>query len=229
MMPHSLSVFCNLLGLMTLCYLLTLGPQVTNGQAYHFSKGWMPGKRTFSSLYNLDSDDSHIQDKTARADMDPDPENMDLFTGLRILDAVNEADREAESGRVGMETSVEQDDTGRLRTLLRTLPRLQGRLPHRDDPRHGPRPEHETSPPQPHSQRCHIRPHLTRLIHILLDVSTISFSQFFYRRESLTTSKSSCLKMNHCPSKFLQTANTEKRNETRDFQHKGSFWQTCSN
>ena len=128
-----------------------------SGQAYHFSKGWMPGKRTNILLEPGQFGLSQAEDAGQADDYDQQQRfNM-------IADMITETTANEENNNDL--DSEEDNNMARLRTLLRTLPRIQrlsapqsSVLPSSSSHRH--------TPP-----KCQIRPHLTRLIETLLDVS----------------------------------------------------------
>ena len=154
-----LIIFCHILG----------DQYFVSGQAYHFSKGWMPGKRTnillepgqFGGAQTLD-DLSQTEDDDGQTE---DYDQQQRFHHM-IEDMITET-TENEENNDDLD-SEEDHSMARLRTLLRTLPRIQ-RLsaPQSSDLLPSSSPSHHShTPPQ-----CQIRPHLTRLIQTLLDVS----------------------------------------------------------
>ena len=163
-MSQTANTILNLLTFVIFCYILS-DQHLVNGQAYHFSKGWMPGKRTNILLQPSQFGEAEELDGLSEEDRDgagnyDDEQRLDVIAKMMT-------EPTTESGEYNqLDNDHHGNDMARLRTLLRTLPRIQSLsstkssalLPYPSSYSH--------TPPQ-----CQIRPHLTRLIETLLEVS----------------------------------------------------------
>ena len=151
-----LVIFCHILG----------DQHSVSGQAYHFSKGWMPGKRTNILLEPGQFGGAQTLDGLSEAEDDGQTEDYDQQDRLHMIEDMITETTENEENNDDLD-SEEDHNMARLRTLLRTLPRIQ-RLsaPQSSVLLPSSSLHHSHTPPQ-----CQIRPHLTRLIETLLDVS----------------------------------------------------------
>jgi len=62
---------CSLATTMLYCYLLTLVTMLANGQAYHFSQGWLPGrKRSASAAVDSDLSQESTLSRLLKAEYD---------------------------------------------------------------------------------------------------------------------------------------------------------------
>ena len=135
-----------------------------SGQAYHFSKGWMPGKRTNILLEPGQFGGAQTLDGLSQAEDAGQADDYDQQQRFNMIEDMITETTANEENNNDLD-SEEDNNMARLRTLLRTLPRIQ-RL---SAPQSSVLPSsssHSHTPP-----KCQIRPHLTRLIETLLDVS----------------------------------------------------------
>ena len=165
-MTQTANAILSLLIFVIFCHILS-DRHLVSGQAYHFSKGWMPGKRTnilsqpsqfrgAEELDGLSEEDYNTEDRDDTENYDDEEQRLDVIEKM-MTDPATEAEEHNQLDN-------DEDDMARLRTLLRTLPRIESLSS-----------SSKSSTLFPlsssYSPQCHIRPHLTRLIQTLLDVS----------------------------------------------------------
>ena len=163
-MTQTTNTVISFIAIVIFCHILS-DQHFVGGQAYHFSKGWMPGKRTNLLLRNPFVG-AQTLDTLSHTESEEETEDYDQHTQFHLTEDVISEPKEDEENDNQLNTE-EDNNMARLRTLLRTLPRIQGL------------PSFQSSAPFPSfsshshtSPQCQIRPHLTRLIGKLLDVST---------------------------------------------------------
>ena len=164
-MTQTTNTIVSFITIFVFCHIIS-DQNFVGGQAYHFSKGWMPGKRTNVLLQRNPFGGAQTLDTVSQTEGDEDTEDYDQHTRYHLTEDVIPDPSEDEESSNDIKTE-EDTNMERLRALLRTLPRIQGLSWRQSSAPFPSFVSHSHSSPQ-----CQIRPHLTRLIGTLLDVST---------------------------------------------------------